>query len=303
MNEYLATAPFDLYQLYLFQLVVGKGSFTRAAETAGITQSAMTRQMQGLESALGVSLLNRTTRRLEITEAGRFLLAESTKLVGDVESTLQRLRIEFAGARKRVRVGVSRTIGMAYLPGFFFTSRKTLPDLEILVRQASSTDILAAIEGNELDLGVLSPPRRLSGTVEITHRFKDDFAIIGPAGTDFPGTRTRRAGWQKWALEQRWLLLDDQSFTGQSMRRWLKRAGWSVEPVMQLDGFDLIINLVSLGMGTSLVPKRALALYAGKKTIQRTNPPVAFSRELVVATRRVRKMPDHLAAFIESILF
>src|SRR5437868_5426175 len=118
-HEYLATAPFDIYELSLFHLVVNHRSFTRAAEVAGLTQSAITRQMQGMENSLGLDLLERTTRSVRMTPAGEFLYRESARLLGDVESTLQRLREEFAGARKQVRVGVSQTIGLAYLPGFF----------------------------------------------------------------------------------------------------------------------------------------------------------------------------------------
>src|SRR4051794_10711433 len=98
MNEYLATAPFDLYELHLFHLVAKHRSFTKAAEIAGLTQSAITRQMQGMESSLGIDLLERTTRSVRVTEAGKFLLAESSRLLGDVEHSLQTLREEFAGA-------------------------------------------------------------------------------------------------------------------------------------------------------------------------------------------------------------
>ena len=73
MHEFLATAPFDLYELYLFHLVVKHRSFTKAAGLAGLTQSAITRQMQGIESALGVDLLERTTRSVRLTAAGEFL--------------------------------------------------------------------------------------------------------------------------------------------------------------------------------------------------------------------------------------
>src|SRR5437868_3182447 len=99
MHEYLATAPFDLYELHLFHLVAKHRSFTKAAEVAGLTQSAITRQIQGMESSLGVELLKRTTRSVQVTEAGRFLVGESARLLGDVERSLQTLREEFAGAK------------------------------------------------------------------------------------------------------------------------------------------------------------------------------------------------------------
>lgn len=52
MHEYLSTTPFDLYELNLFHLVAKHCSFTKAAEIAGLTQSAVTRQMQGMENSL-----------------------------------------------------------------------------------------------------------------------------------------------------------------------------------------------------------------------------------------------------------
>src|ERR1041384_6454309 len=108
MNQFLSTVPFDLYELALFHLVVKHRSFTKAAEIAGLTQSAVTRQMQGIEASLGVELFERTTRSVRVTPAGEMLLEESVRLLGSVQQTLQRVREEFADAKKKIRVGVSR---------------------------------------------------------------------------------------------------------------------------------------------------------------------------------------------------
>ncbi len=126
MNDYLATTPFDLYELNLFHLVVKHRSFTKAAAMAGLTQSAITRQIKGMEDSLGLELLERTTRSVHATAAGEFLYQESARLLGDVGYTLQRLREDYAGARKEISVGVSRTIALSYLPGFF--SRQSAPN-------------------------------------------------------------------------------------------------------------------------------------------------------------------------------
>jgi len=72
---------------------------------------------------------------------------------------------------------------------------------------------------------------------------------------------------------------------------------------MQLDSFDLIINLVALGMGMSFVPMRALALYPNKRNVRRIALRERFSRELVVVMRRHRDVPAHLARFVENVLF
>src|SRR5215471_2894971 len=114
MHHFLATLPFDLYELALFHLVVKHRSFTKAAEIAGLTQSAITRQMQGVENSLGIQLLERTTRNVSVTPAGEFLYREAARLLGDVDRSLHYLAQEFAGARKEIRVDVSQTISLAY---------------------------------------------------------------------------------------------------------------------------------------------------------------------------------------------
>jgi len=83
----------------------------------------------------------------------------------------------------------------------------------------------------------------------------------------------------------------------------MARLGLKIEATMQLDSFDLIITLVSLGMGVSFVPMRALALYGRKKSLTRLHLPDRFERELVIVMRRHRKQPQHLADFIKNILF
>src|SRR3954468_15517656 len=100
VHEFLKTAPFDIYELHLFHLVAEHRSFTKAAELAGLTQSAVTRQMQGIEESLGVALFERTTRSVRLTPAGQMLRAESGRLLGDVDQVLRRLREDFAGAKK-----------------------------------------------------------------------------------------------------------------------------------------------------------------------------------------------------------
>ena len=305
MNEYLLTTPFDIYELHLFHLVAEHRSFTKAAEVAGLTQSAVTRQVQGIEASLGLGLFERTTRSVQLTPAGQALWRESTRLLGDVDRTLKTLRQDFAGAKKEIRVGVSRSVGLAYLPGFFHASLRRLPGVGYRVSNLPSGDILSALESNKLDLGVLCPPRRVPPTVRVTHRFKDTFVLVGSieASNAFVEVAASKKGRLAWLNEQSWLMLDESSNTGRQLQTWLKRQGCNAEPAMQLDSFDLIINLVALGMGVGFVPVRALALYHRKRTLRRLAWPDRFVRELVVVVRRHRRLPEHLEQFIENVLF
>lgn len=305
VNEYLKTVPFDLYELSLFHLVVKHRSFTKAAELAGVTQSAITRQMQGMEQSLDVDLLERTTRTVRVTPAGEFLYQESIRLLGDVEQSLQTLRQDFTDAKKLVRVAVSRSIGLAYLPGFFHANRRRMPEVSCQVSYLRSEEMLPALEANELDLGVLCPPSRLPRTLRVTHRFEDAFTLIAPTevAVAFDALPKSAKSRNEWISRQHWLQIDERTNTGHRLNVWTAKQGWRIEPTMQLDSFDLIINLVALGMGVSFVPIRALALYRNKRQLRRITLPNHFTRELVVVVRQHRKVQKHISDFVSNVLF
>ena len=306
MREFPGDPTLDIYSLHLFRLVAETGSFTRAGRLAGLTQSAITRQIQNIEARLGVTLLERTTRQVRPTPAGRFLLEQSTRILGDVAHSVQRLREEFAGAPKQVRVGVSRSIGLAYLPGFFTGFQRRFPQALIQVSHGTSVEVLAALEARELDVALLSPPARLAGAFEVTHRFMDDFTLIVPTGLALalPGTAPVSPATLVAGLRgQRWLLPDRRSNTGRRLRAWLEEVHLPVRAAMELDSFDLIINLVALGLGVSFVPHRALPLYARRRKVRRIATTPRFSRELVVVTSHERPAREPVRQFVDCILF
>lgn len=305
MNEFLPTTPFDIYSLHLLRLVIREGSFTKAAQVARLTQSAITRQIQGMETRLGVALLERTTRSVRPTEAGDFLARETDAVLGGIELTLRRLREEFVLGQKQVRFGVSRTIGLAYLPGFIFQNRHRKPEVNLRVIHDSSSVLIDQLECGELDLAVFCPPKRLPRGLGVTHRFRDDFICVAPRNVTLPtgGWRKRSRPWTEWINAQTWILIEDRSNTGGMLRRFLDQQGHEIAASMEADNFDLIVNLVALGLGVSIVPQRALALYSRQRKVQRIPMPAKFSRELVVVTRRQHKLPQHVVDFIGHILF
>ncbi len=305
MNEFLPTTPFDLYELHLLHLVARHGSFTRASQEAGLTQSAVTRQVQGVEARLGVNLFARTTRRVMLTAAGEFLLRETARFVGDLDALLRRLREDFAEAPREVRVGVAKTISVAYLPGFFAAQQRRQPEIRLRITHAPSTRLLESVEANELDVAFLSPPRRLPAALRVVHRFSDAFDLILPPNWVPPAAHLKHkpARWREWLSQQSWLLIHEDSNTGIRLRAWMKKRGWLAPEAAEADNFDLIINLVALGQGASLVPQRALALYGRKRKLQRFTVPERFERELVAVVRRHPSAPPHVEAFVENVLF
>lgn len=305
VNYFLSTLPFDLYELSLFQLLAKSGSFTKAAQSAGLTQSAITRQIQGMENSLGFELFERTTRSVHLTKPGEFLLKESVRLLGDVDRSLRQLKEEFGNAKKEIRVGVSRSISLAHLPGLFHANLRANPKIVCRVVYQESRNILSALEGNELDLGILCPPPELPRTLCMTHHFRDAFTLVAPVELvqEFTALPNSRSVQNTWLSRQPWLMIEENTNTGRRLRKWMAGLNLKIDPAMQLDSFDLVITLAALGMGIGFVPIRALALHGQKKKLARLRLPKRFEREVFVLTRRNRKQPAHLTEFVKNILF
>ncbi len=304
-NEFLATRPVDLYGMHLFELVARLGGFTRAAEAAGLSQSAVTRQIQGMEEKLGVSLFERTTRKVVLTDAGRSLLAEASKLNGSLEDSLRRFREDHVDAVKTVRVGFSRSIGLASLPGILTPFHRRAPDVQLQVSHESSESLIVALLDHRLDIAVLAAPKRLNAALAVRHRYTDEFELVINAEHEPPPGEAPYsvARIRAWAEKQQWILLNQQGNTGRKLADWLKQHHWSVTPSMELDNFEVIIHLVALGLGASLVPRRALTAYPRKKALLRLPLKNRFEREIVLLTRRDRALPEHVQKLIDGVLF
>jgi DNA-binding transcriptional LysR family regulator len=304
VNEFLATGPFDLYELKLFHLVAEHRNFTRAGQAAGLTQSAITRQVQGMEEKLGLKLFERSTRHVRLTPEGAALHARSGAILAEVDNALLALRGKSALLPKALRIGVSRTIGLAYLPGFFRAFQRKLPKVQLQVSHERSDFILAAAESGELDAGILSPPPRLPHALETARQFDDEFVLILPPRSLVKVPQPLpTARFSEFFKRSRWLLITRQSNTGKRLHGWLQDAGLRCEPALEADNFDFIVNLVSLGLGMSLVPHRVLALHPKTRPVVRVRTAPRFSRELVVVVRREGQRSAILSGFLENVLF
>jgi DNA-binding transcriptional LysR family regulator len=303
MNELLATGPFDLYELQLFHLVAEHRNFTKAGQAAGLTQSAITRQIAGMEARLGAPLFERTTRSVTLTPAGAALYARSGAILAGVDDAIKALRMRFELGPEVLRVGIARTIGLAYLPGFFRKFQRLHPQVQIRAAHQSSAFILAAVEGGELDVGIVAAPPVLPNGVIVARKFADEFVAIAPPPFKAPSKSVSPAELNELFTDRKWLLISDETVTGKRLRGWLLKEGVLTDVAMDSDSFDLIVNLVSLGFGVSIVPHRALALHPQTRAVRRVVVKPKFSRELLVVVRRQPKLPKPIEDFTSSILF
>ena len=172
--------------------------------------------------------------------------------------------------------------------------------------------------------GVCSRRNRLSGALEVTHRFDDRFELIvphlkpGSEPSEDPFDKLMNIHPKKTASmlralgKLRMIQFSAPGETGAVLERWIQDKVGDPSVAMQAGSFDLVINLVSMGFGWSIVPQRSLAIYGKRKPVRRMRLLSASSkrgggslpaREIIIVTRRDSGRPAHLSEFVDRILF
>ncbi|HWQ90184.1 MAG TPA: LysR family transcriptional regulator substrate-binding protein, partial [Clostridia bacterium] len=240
-----------------------------------------------------------------LTRPGRLLQEKSAGILKATENLFTDLQQLFNRQPPTLRVGVARSIGLAYLPGYFFAFHRKHPEVHLQLVQQTSREIVAGLEAGDLDAGLVCPPEQLPRPLQVTHRFADEFVVIVPPETPLPTELSTITipELKKLLTTLRWLMIEPATHTGHRLNLWLQKQGSRIEPSMELDSFDVIVNLVSLGFGASLVPHRVLPLYEQRRAVRRLSIQPRFQRDLAVVIRRNRQPAEVLSAFVACVLF
>ncbi|PZF81331.1 LysR family transcriptional regulator [Jiangella anatolica] len=168
----------ELRQLAYFVAVADEGGFARAAETLRVGQPAVSQQLRKLERELGVTLFERTTRRVRLSAAGDRLLAEARAVLAAAERT-RRLAAELAGAGA-LRLGTSPAPGR-WLPDLLAALATRAPELRVQLSTVRLADRLDAVRSGGLDAALVRDVATAPG-LELLELWTDPVVVALPAG-------------------------------------------------------------------------------------------------------------------------
>jgi len=149
---------FTLDQLQGFVAVAEELHFGRAAERLRMTQPPLSRQIQKLERAVGVRLLVRDNRKVELTAAGSVFLEEARRLLAQADGALDRARRIQAGSAGTVRIGFTATAAYGVLPSLLNLVGQARPDVDLDLSEMVTREQVSSLLAGELDLGLARPP-------------------------------------------------------------------------------------------------------------------------------------------------
>jgi DNA-binding transcriptional LysR family regulator len=148
----------ELRHLRYFAAVAEERHFGRAAETLGIAQPPLSKQLHDLERELGYPLFDRSRRPVELTVAGQVLLGHARSIFESLEIAVRETRRAGAGHSGKVSIGYPLSLAYSGLSALLRAFRERSPDVAIEVRELPPADQIDALKRGELDVGFVRTP-------------------------------------------------------------------------------------------------------------------------------------------------
>ena len=284
-------------QLNAFLEVTRLASFSRAAERLHLSPSAISLQIRGLESRLGVQLIERMGKKAHPTPAGRELMQHAEAILRQSELAAEAMRSFARTGMGTVRLG-SGTAALAYLlPPVLRRLRREHPKLSLAISTNTTDTMLAQLHANEIDLSIVWLPID-DGGLDVTFLREDPLVGVFAAGTGKLPKEVTPAEFNRHVL-----VTDGAGARlNQTALAWIRAGGIEPAPRMELASIEAIKNVVATGIGAALLPVEAVAgkLTVGGLAVRPLKP--RLTRSLALAQRKDKPDNPALAAVRSALL-
>jgi LysR family transcriptional regulator, transcriptional activator of the cysJI operon len=241
--------------LKLFRDIMQNHSFSKAAAVNGYSQSAASQHVQELEKNLGVELLDRSTRPLGVTPAGR-LYGEYCKDIlrrkEDFEAALDRLKSEVEGT---VRVAAIYSVGLSEMVGIERAFSEIQPEAQLEVEYLRPEKIYDAVLADEADLGIISYPEARREIHVIPWREEE---MVVAAAPDHPLASTGTTIQARQLDGMDFIAFDDDLPIRHHLDKFLKEHDAEVNVTLHFDNLQMIKEAVAHKVGISIMPARLM---------------------------------------------
>lgn len=289
----------EIKHLRSFAAVVRLGSFTKAAERLYLSQPTVSAHIQALEEELGVRLIIRTTKSLEVTPLGESVYRRAT---GILELHRQIAALCSQDNQTIIRLGAS-TIPSAYvLPQLLPEFRQLHPEICFTVHQSNSQGIADGLADGLFDVGFLGT--KGDDRLNYIPFCKDHMVLITPVAEPYLTMRSLPEAPLDKLLAQPMILRERSSGSQKAASRFLDSMGINEEQLhiaARIDDQEAIKNLVAGGFGVSFISERAAENLVAEGRVLKFDLSGHNARSLYLAYRRDYILQSHIKEFFNFV--
>lgn len=264
----------------VFLTSIDSGSFTRAGEILGYTQSNLTQMMKSFEEELGIPLLIKTKKGVEPTSEAKLLIPAMRAMAAQEERFLQEAD-EIRGLhRGSVRIGSYVSTSSTWLPQVIGYYQNAYPEVEFNIVESGQEDMLRGLLTGDLDLALMSEPD--NNEVDFIHILDDPMVVVFP-----PGHELESYDYVPVQKLQHYPLIMTYREYDTDANRILLEAGLDTSVRYRSKDDFAVLSMVQHGLGISILPELTLERFAGSYDYRMLDP--ESYRSLGIGIRSIKE--------------
>ncbi len=232
--------------------VADHGSFRRAASSLGMSQPALSAQVQGAERLLGVQVFERDRRSVLVTPAGEDIIGRAREALASIDAVGDAARRRGEPLVGPLRLGVIPTIAPYWLPALMPPVRAKYPRLELILREEQTHRLLSQLDAGQLDAALLAIP--IPGDFTTAEIARESFVLAAPKGS--PLTKKKRVS-DRDLDDATVLLLEDGHCLRDQALAVCDRGGAVESMEVRATSLPTLVQMVAGGLGVTLLPEAA----------------------------------------------
>lgn len=276
----------NLRQIKCFQAVVELGNFSRAAERLHTSQAGVSHAIHDLEALLGTRLFDRTTRRVELTEAGQIFAAGVLPGLAEIERAVESVRDLSELRTGLVRIAAPPLLGATVLPRLLQEVAKLHPSLRLRIEDVGTDLIVPRVRNGLYEIGIGTFNADEEG-IDRQHVLSDRLMVF--IEMDHPFKSLEEVDW-KALHDQRVITLTRESNIRLLTEIGFETAGLPLRPHLEVHQIHTALSLVESGAGVAVLPTYAFAALNGRKIAARPLIGPAITRQVSIITARERTL-------------
>ena len=280
-------------QLHAVLAVVEYNSFIAAAAFLKTSQPALTRTIKRVEDVLGVRLFDRSTRRVEITAAGKEFAAVAERMLNDLRISVSSMREIGEEQRGQIIISSIMSVATGLLPAIVAKYRASRPGIEIILREGVHGTVFEDIRSGTADLGITYVDD-VPDFIEAKRMGREIFTVILPR-THPLAKRTAVALTDLVSFP--FVSLPYDSRTRRIIDGAASTAGHALRHAATVTQFATMMSFVRAGVGIAIVPSSAIAGFLGKDLVVLKLTKPRLSRDVGVITLRERELTPAAKGF------
>ncbi len=286
-----------LSQIKSFVAVARCGRFSQAAVELDLTQPTVSHAIATLEADLGVQLLFRGKKGVNLTPAGERVLVHCDRILQSIEDIQQEANLHKSLGEGKIRISAFRGAAAQLLPKIRADFKLKYPQIEIkIVEEKDCPQVEQMVYEGKADLGFsILPTSKDLETIEV---LRDDYIVLLPPNSDVIVTTEQPLSWSQ-LLSIPIISYPNQNTCFKQIKHYFEAEGYQFQPAEQVRESDTIVNLVAAGAGAAILPR--LSVFHTPQGVTVCQLPQPLQRIVVAATPKDTDLSHAVWAFTDFL--